>query len=384
MSTMIYSKTRSLDLINTIKIIFFINIIILVIPIVSAADCRQTSSGLTPLTDMDNELYLGKKGGLYPNGNTAPEDFQKASLEIAKNIEPLDFLGNPDSVNGKIVFLSIGMSLTSMEFNTLKYFVELDPLKNQNLILIDGAIPGVDASTVANNKSSYWRTLDQTLNNSEASPNQVQIIWLKEVSFSNNNFPDDAIYLKNLLKTIVQILKEKYSNIQIIYLSSRSYGGYSDLGASEPFSYRTGFSVKWLIEDQINGDLTINYDPTKGIVNAPLLRWGPYLWADGVNYRGEDHLSWQCSDFSDDGLHPSPSGMTKVSDIFQNFLQTDATAKIWYLSDEFQNEIIDPLVYPIPFPTDEIIFIVIILIIILLILRSILKKRNKKEEDYID
>ncbi len=378
---MMKPKVRLFDSVKNIILICFI---IIAIPVVYAADCRQTSSGLMPLTQMNNDLYHGKQGGLYPNGNTPPEEFQQASLEIAKKIQPLDNAGKPESVNGKIVFLSIGMSLTSMEFNALKYLIESDPIKNPNLILINGAIPGVSASTVANNESSYWRAVDLTLNNSAISSKQVQIVWLKEFSISNKGFPDDAKELTDLLKTIVQTLKEKYSNLHIIYVSSRSYGGYSDIRASEPSSYNSGFSVKWLIEDQINGDLSINYDISKGIVKAPLLRWGPYLWADGINYREDNHLSWQCSDFSDDGLHPSMSGMMKIAQIFQNFLQTDTTAKIWYVANEFQNETIMPFVFPLPFPTREIIISVIFIIIILVIIWSIWNKRKIKKNDYLD
>ena len=42
-------------------------------------------------------------------------------------------------------------------------------------------------------------------------------------------------------------------------------------GNSEPFSYESGFAVKWLVEQQLKGDPALNYDPQKGTVQAPWL-----------------------------------------------------------------------------------------------------------------
>jgi len=71
---------------------------------------------LIPLTDFGDKTYQGLKGGLYPNGeNTRPKAHTEAGLAIAKNIKPLDRNGNVDEKNGKIVWLSIGMSNTTQE-----------------------------------------------------------------------------------------------------------------------------------------------------------------------------------------------------------------------------------------------------------------------------
>lgn len=182
-----------------------------------------------------------------------------------------------------------------------------------------------------------------------------------------------------MLKTIVQVLKEKYPNISIVYISSRSYGGYATNAALEPYSYQTGFSVKWLIESQINGDLDINYDPVKGPVKAPLLRWGPYLWADGTTIRKDNNLSWQCFDYSDDGVHHSSSGLEKSGNLLLNFFQTDPTARIWYLSEDAKTEIIDILIFPAPFPFLEIFVIVIAVVIGIIVIRSIWQRRKTKD-----
>ena len=65
------------------------------------------------------------------------------------------------------------------------------------------------------------------------------------------------------------------------------------------------------IEQQINGDPELNYDPSRGPVKVPWISWGPYLWADGETPRSDGWL-WRCSDFQDDGTHPSFLGAVKV------------------------------------------------------------------------
>jgi hypothetical protein len=51
--------------------------------------------------------------------------------------------------------------------------------------------------------------------------------------------------------------------------------------------------VRWLIQDQIEGDAALNYDASRGPVKAPLLMWGHYLWADGTTPRQSDGLVWE-------------------------------------------------------------------------------------------
>ena len=70
---------------------------------------------------------------------------------------------------------------------------------------------------------------------------------------------------------------------------------------------------------------------SKGTVKAPVLLWGPYLWADGTKGR-KDGFVWQQADFGPDGTHPSPSGRRKVADMLLRFFKTDSTAKGWFLS----------------------------------------------------
>lgn len=146
-------------------------------------------------------------------------------------------------------------------------------------------------------------------------------------------FPDDALRLKGEFATIARILKNRFPNVKIAYYSSRIYAGYATTNLNpEPFAYQSGFAVKWLIEDQINGSPDLNFDSAHGAVQAPWLAWGPYLWADGTTPRS-DGLTWGCADLQSDGTHPAPNGAReKVANMLLNFFKTDSTAWRWFVN----------------------------------------------------
>ncbi len=88
--------------------------------------------------------------------------------------------------------------------------------------------------------------------------------------------------------------------------------------------------VRWLIQDQVKGDPTRNFDPAKGKVRSPLLLWGPYLWADGEKGRKAGDLVWRPEDLGPDGTHPSDSGRRKVAQLLLRFMKNDPTARLWF------------------------------------------------------
>src|SRR4029453_18333308 len=99
-------------------------------------------------------------------------------------------------------------------------------------------------------------------------------------------FPEHARMLQEDMVGVVHTLHEKFPNLKTTYLSSRIYGGWAGSSLNpEPVAYEEGFSMKWLIADQIAGKPELNYDPEKGPVRAPWIIWGPYLWADGLKGR---------------------------------------------------------------------------------------------------
>ena len=78
----------------------------------------------------------------------------------------------------------------------------------------------------------------------------------------------------------------------------------------------------------------LNPDPSKGEVKAPVILWGPYLWADGVKGRRSDDLVYVRSDLVRDGTHPSESGERKVSQQLLTFFKSDPTSRPWFVKDE--------------------------------------------------
>jgi hypothetical protein len=120
--------------------------------------------------------------------------------------------------------------------------------------------------------------------------------------------------------------------VKLCYLSPRTYGGYAKTGLNpEPYAYESGFSVKWLIEQQLRGESAVNFDPARGPVKAPWLSWGAYLWANGTKPNA-DGLSYEITDFTEnDGTHESPSGQRKVGAQLLNFFKADATTKPWFI-----------------------------------------------------
>lgn len=106
-------------------------------------------------------------------------------------------------------------------------------------------------------------------------------------------------------------------------------GGLYGKGSNDPPDEHRRAAQR-LIQDQIRGEPSLNYDETRGSVKAPLLLWGPYFWADGVTPRQADKLVWERGDLAGDGTHPSPSGRTKVANMLLEFFRSHETAKVWF------------------------------------------------------
>jgi hypothetical protein len=297
-----------------------------------ASDCTQTSKGFAPLTELGTGTYQGFQGGLYPNGlNVPPQAHWNAGFNMAAQIRPLDTAGVPDP-NGRYVLVSIGMSNCTQEFSTFMPLANADTGKNPRLTLVDGAQGGQTAAAISNPNATFWTVVDQRLAAAGVRPKQVQIAWLKEANAGPTGpFLPHTETLKVQLGRICRILKDRYPNIKICYLASRIYAGYASTALNpEPYAYESGFSVKWAVEDQINGDSALNFDSTQGPVESPYMAWGPYLWGDGMVPRQADGLIWECLDFQTDGTHPSLTGRQKVANMLLNFFRNNPAAQVWY------------------------------------------------------
>ena len=292
-------------------------------------------TGLKPLTELGEGEYKGYPGGLYPKGrNERPEAHEKSGLSLAKRVRPLNEDGKP-AEDGKIVLLSVGMSNTTQEFSTFVQLANRDAEKNPRLVLVDGAQGGMTASVIQSIENprgkQFWDTVDERLKKAGASRAQVQIAWLKEADAGpSQGFPRYAQTLQEEMGEIVRLMHRRFPKLHMVYLSSRIFGGYAKTRLNpEPYAYESGFAVKWLIEQQIKGDPSLNFDPSRGEVKAPWLSWGPYLWANGMTKRS-DGFFWVEEDLAGDGTHPSASGRRKVAEQLLQFFQSDTTTKPWF------------------------------------------------------
>ncbi|HEY3235293.1 MAG TPA: hypothetical protein VGJ84_11260 [Polyangiaceae bacterium] len=289
-----------------------------------------SSVGLTPLTDLTG-TYKGEPGGLYPGGgNQLPAAVEQAAQRMSARIQPRDATGAADPT-GQVALISIGMSNTTAEFSTFKQLADGLATKSNQLVIVDGAQGGMDVAAWAVPDAQPWQVLDQRLQAAAVSPAQVQVAWIKHAKArptSDGEFPDHAQRLKENLVTVLNLAKQRFQNLQVVYLSSRIYAGFASTPLNpEPYAYESAFSVRWLIDEQQQGRPELAFDPGP----APLVLWGPYLWADGIHARS-DGLSWPRSMFADDGTHPSQAGREQVAGLLLDYFASDVYARGWLLT----------------------------------------------------
>jgi hypothetical protein len=302
-----------------------------------AAPPAAAGTGLVPLDQMAaGERYKGQDGGLYGGGkNGPPPELQRAADKELAKIVPLGPDGKP-AADGKIVLISIGMSNTTQEFSKFKELADRDPAKSPQVVIVDGAQGGQDAARWSDEAAPAWAVLDRRLQASAVTAAQVQVAWVKHARIrpsAYGEFPRHAEELKGHVLASLKIARKRFPNLRVAYLSSRIYAGYATTPLNpEPYAYESALAVRGLILDQVRGDAHLNWDPEKGDVKAPLLLWGPYLWADGTTPRKSDGLVWKREDLAGDGTHPSPaSGREKVAGLLMKFFKADPNAAGWFL-----------------------------------------------------
>lgn len=309
----------------------------------------------TPINDLGPQDYLGTfEGGLYPGGvNTMPGTHASVGAVRAASIQPRATNGSP-SPTGKYVLLSIGMSHVTQEWCTAQGSTcnpwtftgkaEADPAVNHTTMVIANGSAGGETALFwdAPSDPDYDRVKNSVLQPMGLTEAQVQAVWLKNADprpvVSLPSSQADAYQLEASLANAVRAMKVRYPNLQVVFVSSRSYAGYAVTNLNpEPYAYESGFAVKWLIQaqiDQMNNGGTV-VDPRAGNLNyntvAPWIAWGPYLWANGDTPRS-DGLVWVPSDFEADGTHPSTAGESKVATLLLNFFKTDPRASCWFVA----------------------------------------------------
>ena len=307
-------------------------------PANNAPPPRETT-GYPPLTDLSAEgRYKEQDGGLYGKGKNSPPDTQMTlALKAAAAIQPRNEEGKP-SPDGKIGLIAVGMSNTTQEFQAFMALLRKTPGISPHLVVVDGAQGGQEgrawSTSAMQQDKGPFETLAQRIKAAGLTPAQVQVAWVKLAlagPAQYGEFPAHAKTLQQFWTTTIVHLKTLYPNLALAYQSSRIYAGYASTGLNpEPYAYEEAYSVRWMIQDQMSGNPALNADPCKGAVKAPVLLWGPYLWADGTAGRKDNRIKWLREDLGGDGTHPGPAGQAKVAGLLLDFLKTDPSSKPWF------------------------------------------------------
>jgi len=288
---------------------------------------RQPPEQLTPLTDLTaTERYEGEDGGLYGGGrNTPPDDHHQAALRELAKIRPLNAAGKPDE-KGVIGFVAISMSNATQEFSRFKQVADQSPVRSSRVVIVDCAQGGQAMAEWAPPETRPWEEARRRLAAAKVSTGQVQVAWIKLANKGpTGSLQEHGRKLEQDTLAVLRNAKAEFPNLRIVYLGSRTYGGYAVGGLNpEPYAYESAFAARWLIQRQMRGDAELT------LARSPLLLWGPYLWADGAKGRMQDSLVWERSDFGPDGVHPSDSGRQKVAEQLLRFFSNDPLAKPWF------------------------------------------------------
>jgi hypothetical protein len=248
--------------------------------------CVSTTQGLTPIMDLGIGTYQGYQGGLYADGqNTPPTDYLAAGVAASAAIRAAPRIG----------LLAVGMSNTDLFFSRFQQ-IAID--RNPAVTLVNGAQWGVDINGWTSPTSKAWSTADSRIATAGLAPADIRAIWLMEAPSSlPSAFPDGARTTATKLGMVIDAATIRYPNLAQVHVSDLAYEGYT--GYEPRHGYENGYSVKWLIADRIAAQKT-----------QPWVGWSAELWADGLTPRS-DGLTWLCSDFQNDGLHPTSSGRDK-------------------------------------------------------------------------
>jgi len=311
------------------------------------ATLALAATTLVPLNDLGPGPYLwGYYGGLWDVKNTGwatvPAFHEADGIQQAAKIVPRDANGNPDP-NGKIGFMAIGYGNTEKTFAAFENMVAGDPrINHESLVMVNAAADGLDATHWDFPwKPTYSQVNATALPSASITPAQVQAVWIQEINDSPTvplpiQFADSYL-LKATLCDILREVKHEYPNVAVAYLSDPQYAGYNQTTKylSEPFAYEDGLAVRWTLLGQIGwiqeGDQW--WDPRIGPLDynkdqAPWATWRPYFWANGTTPRS-DGVTWQRSDFADDGVTLSDAGAAKSAQMLLDFVLHEPTTANW-------------------------------------------------------
>lgn len=300
----------------------------------------RSQTGLVPLVDL-HQSYMGLSGGLYGDGENA--------LTGAGLASAMDAAGRV-SVAGRWALLFIGMSNLSMEAcclvgwgpngtptpTSIEARAAADPVvEHAHMVLVNGAIYGqTNVAWDSAADSAYDLVRSARLAPAGLTESDVRVVIFKAANTRPTvSLPlpsADAWEVARSTGAVIRALRTRYPNLQMVFLVSRTYGGYAKVYLNpEPYAYEGGFGIQRVVRAKLVQDSTGIVDPLVGDLSGVWVGWGPYLWADGTTPRS-DGLRWLSSDFLIDGTHPSASGVAKVSTQFGRFFKTMPYTACWF------------------------------------------------------
>lgn len=332
--------------------------------LVAQKDCAISSSSLIPLPDLAGKTYRGYAGGLYSNGsNQRPLTHHNEILEQVAKIRPLNLQGQADT-KGKIVMIGVGASNPRTEFESFKKKAMALPQFNPQLLLINTCIGGQGVQKMNDPADNYWQSATNTLKNSGLSDQQVQLAWIETDNTQTGDtlFPRAPLQLMEDYRLLLEVLHDKYPNLQVVYFSARAYSGYATpvpggvgKGLLFPRDYLSGWAVKWLIENaaqQKPGFITEGAQ-----ANIPHVTWGSYHWSNASSTRIDGFMLDCQTDVGEDGLHLTAKGEDKIGQLMLDYFLNDPTAPGWLLkstttaSATLESANLGLQLYPNPFQT---------------------------------
>ncbi|MBC8173294.1 MAG: hypothetical protein H7X71_05240 [Chitinophagales bacterium] len=223
-------------------------------------------------------------------------------------------------INGKIGFVVLGASNSKYEGDVLIQKVNAREV-HEDLVVRNCATSSKDINDWIDPDNACWYNALNLLG--DLQPEEVQIVWFQtdDLMTTSTLFPDEPLALKEKIIEAVDLMKETFPNLKQVYGSGRSYTGYAEaLQHQEPKGYYTGWSWKWVVEDQIHGILPLD---------MPWISDEIYLWTDEEQIRSDGFQMLE-EDYMTGGVHLTERGNEKVADYIIERLQTMESSSYWF------------------------------------------------------
>lgn len=340
---------------NCMKAHFLILVIGYSSVLMGQKNCQQQRQSFIPINELGSGYFRGYQGGLYPGGsNTLSGNYLQDLTQISDAIQPLDSNGQ-FSKGGYVVFIGVGASNPRTEFQAFQKMTDTFRNINKRLKTVNTCIGGQGVQKMNQANDNYWKQADKMMDSMGLSNLQVQIAWLEteNTASADSSFPGGPRSLVSDVRVLLQMMKVKYPNLKVCYLSARTYAGWvsggTGRGLEYPRDYYNGWAMKWVIDSAIyraNGFEYLGSTP-----EIPMPVYSTYNWTNGEQLR-LDGFSVDCdTDFGGDGLHLSIAGENKIGEQLFRFFNTDINTTKWFReiqSTSIESYFTSTSVYPNP------------------------------------